>query len=950
MLELRILGGLSVRSARPLGRTSTQTRRIMVLALLAHAGERGLTRDQLMALLWPEDEPGAARRRLTQTLYALRTDLAEGLFSGTGRIALASAELDCDLWRFRRAIAEERWDDAVAAYGGPLLDGVFVDGAPELERWIEVERAVLANRFLEAGARAAAAASHRGDPHAALGLWRRLTALDPHNAGLALGLARAMADAGDRAGALSSIHGFGVRLREELGLPQDGRLIVLDESIRREMQVRPAAPARSAAPDHRVGPPPEEGETSVQRPGRPERRWTRWLVAGALAAVGLAAVSFRSRARQAPGGPIDVTVLPFAVTGDSASAFLGAGVARLVADGLDGAGPLRAAIAAPRITESLRRAGSAPDSARRIIDVTGADRYLTGWVTAAGGALRIQATLRRVDRRATALGSANVTGSPDRLFALVDDLVRQLAAVGAEPAGGLARSAALGTGSLAAFRAFIEGEAHFRASRFADAVTSFELAVRADTAFGLASYRLSQAYDWNSQGDLSAQAADRALRHAAGLPWRERTLLEGTRFWRAGRHDSAEARHRAITLRYPGDAEAWFELGEVLFHANTIRGRPFREAGPAFERVLALDPTNRGALTHLARVEAYLDHRRRADSLLGATEPLIDGGLDPALRFARTLLTGDSAARASARRVLATEASHLLSSAATWAAFYARDLEEADAVAGLMQTGLNPNAGHDLAALFAFGRGQFQRAFDEVRAIGEREPSHALEMAGHLAILPAPVALDHERRKLALELTRWRASSREPGLSPAQHELYPAVRLYYLGMLAIRSAEPERAAIWADSLEQLSGAPRAESHARAFAAGIRAHVHAGQGDTPRALALLSTLHEAGDQGSQVMFFGGLEAERFLRAELLESVGRHEEALAVYESLVFGGSHEIVLAGVASLARARILRSLRRTEEAVTAYRVFLKTWSAAEPAARSVVERARAELASLTPS
>jgi DNA-binding SARP family transcriptional activator len=55
VLRLRTFGGLSLESDHgPIRGAGGQRRRLGLLAVLAEAGERGLTRDKLIGLLWPE--------------------------------------------------------------------------------------------------------------------------------------------------------------------------------------------------------------------------------------------------------------------------------------------------------------------------------------------------------------------------------------------------------------------------------------------------------------------------------------------------------------------------------------------------------------------------------------------------------------------------------------------------------------------------------------------------------------------------------------------------------------------------------------------------------------------------------------------------------------------------------------------------------------------------------
>jgi DNA-binding SARP family transcriptional activator len=76
VLRLRTFGGLGVESDNgSLGGAATQRKPLALLALLAATGERPISRDKLLAYLWPESDPEHARNALRQCLYALRRDL-----------------------------------------------------------------------------------------------------------------------------------------------------------------------------------------------------------------------------------------------------------------------------------------------------------------------------------------------------------------------------------------------------------------------------------------------------------------------------------------------------------------------------------------------------------------------------------------------------------------------------------------------------------------------------------------------------------------------------------------------------------------------------------------------------------------------------------------------------------------------------------------------------------
>src|SRR6266702_1493978 len=78
MLELRTFGGLSIKDGgAPVTGAATQRKTLALLALLAAAGKNGLSRDKLIAYLWPETDAEHGRNLLNQACYALRRDLRE---------------------------------------------------------------------------------------------------------------------------------------------------------------------------------------------------------------------------------------------------------------------------------------------------------------------------------------------------------------------------------------------------------------------------------------------------------------------------------------------------------------------------------------------------------------------------------------------------------------------------------------------------------------------------------------------------------------------------------------------------------------------------------------------------------------------------------------------------------------------------------------------------------
>jgi len=202
MLVVRTFGGLAVEHDGGVCEGAAARRKTLaLLALLAAAG-KGLSRDKLIGYLWPETGTPAARHLLKQTCYALRHDLGEpDLFLGRDELRLNPAVASSDIQAFEDALESGDRDRAAALYTGPFLDGFYLNGADEFERWVEGERARIAQRACAALEAVAGEAAARGDHSRAAELWRRLATLDPINARVAVGMINALVARGDGGGA-----------------------------------------------------------------------------------------------------------------------------------------------------------------------------------------------------------------------------------------------------------------------------------------------------------------------------------------------------------------------------------------------------------------------------------------------------------------------------------------------------------------------------------------------------------------------------------------------------------------------------------------------------------------------------------------------------------------------------------------------------------------------------
>ncbi len=218
MLRFRVLGPPIMEGPDgALGGAAAQRKALALLALLAVAGERGMSRDKILAYLWPETPEDRAAHRLTQLLYSLRQDLRTPLFLRSTDLRLNPLAVSTDVADFHAALAADQPDLAVSMYGGPFLDGFFLEDAGEFDQWAEGERANLLRKFTSSLEVLATQAEAESDPVAAAHWWGRLVQVDPLNARVTVRYMETLTLSGNRAGALKFARTYEARLREEFG-------------------------------------------------------------------------------------------------------------------------------------------------------------------------------------------------------------------------------------------------------------------------------------------------------------------------------------------------------------------------------------------------------------------------------------------------------------------------------------------------------------------------------------------------------------------------------------------------------------------------------------------------------------------------------------------------------------------------------------------------------------
>lgn len=996
-LRLRTFGGLAVeREGMPLAGIAARRRPLVLLAYVASHGDVGVSRDAACALLWPESDEERARNSLKQAVFALRRELGAEVLATVGTtLRVDRSLLAVDVLDFSDALDRDDLATAEALYRGPFFDHGTVAGLDTLERWVTDERdrmtRAAAQLFEGLAARHAAA----GDHESAVIAWRRRAALDPLSARATAGLMAALRDVGDRTAALEQFRVHTLLVRDQLDSEPDPTLSDLAAQIRATLTPSAvlraiAASVAEPAPGAAVPAPDRIAEEDIERaataladlpsaPSLPEflrgdgigprvewslppaRPW--WHVResflrqallafciAALAPLSLWQRGNRVDASEPVGSPSLVAVLPFVDGGaaqDVRASRIGRGVADLVSVALHGAGAWQAVPSSALMADDALRGSSMLDgsTARAVARRFGAGRYVLGDVILDGPRVHLSASLHGA--RGEVLGQASATARVGRLDEAAERLVvelleQQLSA----PADRIARVAARSAASLAALKAWLQGEARYREHLYGDAVTAFEEAERLDPAFALAHYRHAVAADLLGDAPQADSAAARAVRHAGPLPEAERALLLAWRDARLGAVDRAEARYEALADDVPDHAEAWFRLGELQFHANPARGRSVTDARDAFERAVAVDPHNGEALMYLARIAALQGRLGEADTLVARAR---QASADPRvmeLRAARTFAIGERMLQGRALRTL-RRAGDGEASAAVDLAVYRDDADGTLAFARALRAAGTSRELRSLAfrleALAASARGQAAAAAGALDSLATLDGFAALRLRAMLATHPLLAGrASADRRELARRLLSDSSTSEADTTRRAV-----ALRRYWRGRLAAADRDDDALARDASALTALASLTPHDPVARALAVSLAAR-GALLADRPgEALHLLegARLHvEQDPTGALAIVDAG---DRFLRAEVLHQLGRDVEAVGWYRSIAERATYELPWLAPAQLRLAQIASARGDSAAAARHGRRFLALWSACDPALRSISQAVRAGVVEL---
>jgi TolB-like protein/DNA-binding SARP family transcriptional activator/Flp pilus assembly protein TadD len=320
MWQLTLFGGFSLEGARSLTGRAAQRKRQALLALLGSGPNPQISRDKVVALLWPESDGERARHLLASTLYDLRQVLGDDAILATGEdLRLNPGVVRSDVREFDAAIEGRDYEVAASLRTGPFLDGFHVTGVPDFEHWVDRERDRLEQRHSHAIEQLAKNSSASGDHSAAARWLGQLAAQQPYNSRIALLYMQALDRSGDTAGAIRYGRTHELLMQQEFGVGADEQIT----SVLAEIRARPVrleSPPATRAPAHH-----EPGiRSGTVAPPASRHTAIRWVLAASAVAVLAVAFLLKGNTRESDRS---IAVLPFKnMSGGEENAYFAEGI------------------------------------------------------------------------------------------------------------------------------------------------------------------------------------------------------------------------------------------------------------------------------------------------------------------------------------------------------------------------------------------------------------------------------------------------------------------------------------------------------------------------------------------------------------------------------------------------------------------------------------------------
>ncbi len=242
MLSIRLLGTpLVVLDDQPLTITRKKSRALLYY-LASH--DKPLTRDQLLAIFWPDSDRVSAQQVLRTTLHGLRQALGTALVVDENTLSLAP-DTNIDARTFEANLQAQRptsnlqsLASTLQLYRGDFLAGFALSDSAEFDNWLAEQQEHYRRLAIRGFIALATLHEQQQDYHTALAALDRALAFDPLQEDVQRSALRLHYLAGDRTGAIRRYESLRKLLDEEMGVPPMAETRALYDEIIRDQVVK----------------------------------------------------------------------------------------------------------------------------------------------------------------------------------------------------------------------------------------------------------------------------------------------------------------------------------------------------------------------------------------------------------------------------------------------------------------------------------------------------------------------------------------------------------------------------------------------------------------------------------------------------------------------------------------------------------------------------------------
>ncbi len=645
-----------------------------------------------------------------------------------------------------------------------------------------------------------------------------------------------------------------------------------------------------------------------------------------------------------------IAVLPFTAPSSGDLADLEWQMADLLSISLNGIGDLES-VDSNSLLGYMDQTGPIrdPNLAREIAEHFGAGRFILGSVNELGPQVRIVASL--YDAEGGLDSRSQVSGIVNDLPTLVDSLtVGLIGTVVDEPLRGYVPVAAKTTRSVEALKAYLAGMHGMRSGNWDTAAPQFGLAVEIDSTFALGWARRT----YMASG--SPETVDSYRRHRHKLPPRERSLYDVIS------DDTSSVRERLrrfeqVTAKYPQYADALFHHADYLFHNGYAHGYFLQDSRPLFERALNYDPNNYEIIFHLPQLMALAGEFDTLDSLIVKYAEQLEARDD--LFWVQILSAAGQNDDMRLRELIDNRGRFLWDVEVVRVALWLGDIPRALSWwnPDSLRNEWDPHIHGTGTGYFHYAAGQSRKADDVLTAVSDVAALGTWARTVYRTVGPMQ-APTYELESLLARIRDW-DTTKVRMQNFAKRDIfegrYASVKSFLTGLVSLTLGDSALYSMSSKHLSETAARTGADRMELALANTLEAVRLWRLGDNLEALAVLSMADGIGDgqrliaseYSGEGRLFGLI---RYVRAEILFALGRHEEALRWYIALHETGWPTFVglpFMGPSLLRQGEIHEILGNHEKARRAYTRFVELWDNADPYLQPYVQDARERIDAL---